>query len=77
MAYGTAEPDCRAPGSSTVDVGGNRRSKKPRGWSASRASRALLMLFVGLQIADIVTTNFALAIPGIWEANPLMAFSQA
>lgn len=37
----------------------------------------LLVLFVGLQVADIVTTNYALAIPGIWEANPLMALSQA
>jgi Domain of unknown function (DUF5658) len=37
----------------------------------------LLSLFVGLQIADIITTNRALAIPGIWEANPLMALSQA
>jgi hypothetical protein len=37
----------------------------------------LLALFVLLQIGDIVTTNYALAIPGIWEANPLMALSQA
>jgi len=37
----------------------------------------LLALFVDLQIADIVTTNHALTIPGIWEANPLMALSQA
>jgi len=42
-----------------------------------RARRLLLALFVGLQIADIVTTNHALTIPGIWEANPLMALSQA
>jgi hypothetical protein len=37
----------------------------------------LLALFVELQIADIVTTNHALTIPGIWEANPLMALLQA
>jgi hypothetical protein len=43
----------------------------------SRAYWLLLMLFVGLQIADIVTTNYALALPGIWEANPVMALSQA
>ena len=36
-----------------------------------------LALFVGLQIADILTTNHALTIPGIWEANPLMAWAQA
>jgi uncharacterized protein DUF5658 len=34
-------------------------------------------LFLALQIADIVTTNYALAVPGIWEANPLMAFLQS
>jgi hypothetical protein len=37
----------------------------------------LLALFVALQIADILTTNRALTIPGVWELNPLMAFSQA
>ena len=42
-----------------------------------RARRLVLARFVGLQIADIVTTNHALTIPGIWEANPLMAWSQA
>ncbi len=30
----------------------------------------------GLQLADVVTTNSALALPGNWEANPLMALSQ-
>lgn len=44
---------------------------------ASRTYWMLLILFVGLQIADIVSTNHALAIPGVWEANPLMALSQA
>jgi hypothetical protein len=37
----------------------------------------LLILFAALQIADIVTTNYALATPGVWEANPLMALLQA
>lgn len=37
----------------------------------------LLILFIGLQIADVVTTNYALRVPGIWEANPLMAIAQA
>jgi uncharacterized protein DUF5658 len=39
--------------------------------------RLLLMLFVDLQLADVVSTNYALALPGVWEANPLMAISQA
>ena len=43
----------------------------------SRAYWLTLALFVGLQIADVVTTNHALTIPGIWEANPLMAWAQA
>jgi hypothetical protein len=43
----------------------------------SRAHRLWVMLFVGLQICDILTTNRALAMPGVWEANPLMAWSQA
>ena len=42
-----------------------------------RAHWLMLALFVALQIADIITTNRALTIPGIWEANPLMAWSQA
>jgi hypothetical protein len=36
----------------------------------------LWVLFIGLQIADVVTTNYALAVPGNWEANPLMHLSQ-
>jgi hypothetical protein len=37
----------------------------------------LRILFVDLQLADVVSTNYALALPGVWEANPLMAISQA
>lgn len=62
---------------SRVDIGGNSGRKIRPGWSASPLSWPLLTLFVGLQIADIVTTNYALAIPGVRELNPLMAFSQA
>jgi hypothetical protein len=36
----------------------------------------LWLLFFGLQIADVVTTNYALAVPGNWEANPIMQLSQ-
>jgi Domain of unknown function (DUF5658) len=52
----------------------------PRRWQrycAIRANRLLLMLFVELQFADIISTNSALAVPGVWEANPLMALAQA
>ena len=41
-----------------------------------RAHWILWILFIGLQIADVVTTNYALAVPGNWEANPIMQFSQ-
>lgn len=52
--------------------------ERRRGRSAlSHAHWVMMILFVALQIGDIVTTNSALAIPGVWEANPLMAWSQA
>ena len=56
------------------DAGGRRRWWRP---PEACASRLLLLLFVELQLADIVSTNAALATPGVWEANPLMALSQA
>jgi len=37
---------------------------------------ALLIVFIALQVADVVTTNYALAVPGNWEVNPLMEFAQ-
>src|ERR1700757_4206775 len=37
----------------------------------------ILALFLALQIADVITTNRALTVPGVWEANPLMAWAQA
>ena len=49
----------------------------PRPLRETRAYRLLLLLFVALQVADIVSTNAALAVPGVREANPLMALSQA
>ena len=36
-----------------------------------------MILFIALQVADVVTTNYALAVPGNWEVNPLMEFAQA
>jgi hypothetical protein len=41
-----------------------------------RAHWILWLFFVDLQIADVVTTNRALAVPGNWEANPIMQLSQ-
>ena len=49
----------------------------PRRKTLARADWILWILFIGLQIADVVTTNCALAIPGNWEANPIMHLSQA
>ena len=49
------------------------------GWrrrSLARARWPLWIVFIGLQIADVVTTNSALAVPGNWEANPIMQLSQ-
>ena len=46
-------------------------------WPGTRVNWLVLLLFVDLQLADIVSTNHALAVPGVWEANPLMALSQA
>src|SRR5215467_5732783 len=37
----------------------------------------LPVLFILLQIADVITTNYALAVPGIREVNPLMTWTQA
>lgn len=39
--------------------------------------RVLLSLFIALQLADIASTNRALAFSGNHEANPLMASLQA
>src|SRR5580704_16324945 len=42
-----------------------------------RTYRQLFVLFAGLQIADVITTNSGLSVPGIWEANPVVAYAQA
>ena len=42
----------------------------------AQAHWILWVLFIGLQIADVVTTNYALTNPGNWEANPIMQLSQ-
>jgi hypothetical protein len=47
-----------------------------RSHTLARAHWILWILFIDLQIADVVTTNRALAVPGNWEANPIMQLSQ-
>jgi hypothetical protein len=54
-------------------VSRRQRWRGPEG----RVKCLLLILFVELQFVDILSTNHALARPGVWEANPLMALSQA
>jgi hypothetical protein len=49
----------------------------PRNRPLPGVNWALLILFIALQVADVVTTNHALAVPGNWEVNPLMEFAQA
>ena len=77
MADRMAKPDDRSPDLSGLDVAAARGGRRVCQWSASRTYWILLILFVELQIADILTTNQALTIPGVWELNPLMAMSQA
>ena len=75
MAERMAEPEDRSP--DLPGLGATRRRIRPYPGPASRTYWILLILFVELQIADILTTNHALALPGVWELNPLMAMSQA
>src|SRR5260370_32039147 len=75
MAERMAEPEDRSP--DLAGLGATRRRFRSRPGPASRTYWILLILFVELQIADILTTNHALTIPGVWELNPLMAMSQA
>ena len=77
MAHRTTEPEDRAPDPLAFGATTTRRRIRPHSWPASRTYWILLILFVELQIADILTTNHALALPGVWELNPLMAMSQA
>ena len=72
-----AEPEDRSPDLPGLDLAIARREVRAPQWPASRTYWILLILFVELQIADILTTDRALAIPGVWELNPLMAISQA
>jgi hypothetical protein len=42
-----------------------------------RVYRQLFAIFTGLQVADVITTNSGLSVPGTWEANPVVAYAQA
>jgi hypothetical protein len=66
-------------GSAERDLPKDSAPTRCQRWRDRRGHANLLMalLFVELQLADILSTNHALARPGVWEANPLMAFSQA
>ena len=77
MADRMAEPEGRSPDRLVFGAAAARGGIRPCPWPASRTYWILLILFVELQIADILTTNQALTIPGVWELNPLMAMSQA
>jgi Domain of unknown function (DUF5658) len=75
---------CRMAGAALqapVGSGGHIRMNRREGRRSCRPAPPvcwlLLLLFVLLQVADVVTTNYALAAPGVWEANPLMALMQA
>jgi Domain of unknown function (DUF5658) len=69
----------RDSGGAEQDLPKDAASTPCRRWRdlGGRANRLMLLLFVELQLADILSTNHALARPGVWEANPLMAISQA
>jgi hypothetical protein len=55
---------------------GGREWQRSRPCPGAAAYWPSLILFTGLQIADVITTNCALASPGNWEANPIMKLSQ-
>ena len=77
MAHRITEREDRAPDRLGFGTAATRRRFRSHTRPASRTYWILLILFVELQIADILTTNHALALPGVWELNPLMAMSQA
>jgi len=48
-----------------------------RKWIPAQTHWILWLLYIGLQIADVVTTNYSLAVPGNWEVNPIMRLFQS
>ena len=77
MAHGMAEASLQAPVGSGAYFRMNGSEGRRRYPPAPPVCRLLLLLFALLQVADVVTTNYALAVPGVWEANPLMALMQS
>jgi hypothetical protein len=77
MAHQRTESEDRAAARLGFGAAATQGRIRRHSLPASRAYWILLILFVELQIADILTTNRALALPGVWELNPLMAMSQA
>lgn len=75
MMYGELRKVKPAADPKVSVVDGARRRRRLR--VLPRSFWLLLAIFVALQAADIVTTNHALAVPGNWEANPIMASYQA
>jgi hypothetical protein len=73
MAVRNDWPSQRSRGLRRVGAGSEIMSRRR---SLARAHWFLWLLFIELQIADVVTTNCALAVPGNWEANPIMQLSQ-
>jgi len=61
-------------GSGSVAAVGSRGLRRGR---FGGAQWLLLVLFITLEIADVVTTNHRLSLPGSFEANPIMAALQS
>jgi len=76
IGYGSNRRASRAADPVEVAVRGARRRRR-RLQVLPRSFWLLLAIFVALQAADVVTTNCALAVPGIREINPIMAAYQA
>jgi Domain of unknown function (DUF5658) len=75
MADEAIAPSRIAPRRSNADFPSYR--ERACGEAVTRICWFLLLLFILLQIADVITTNYALAVPGIREVNPLMTWTQA
>jgi hypothetical protein len=77
MGCGKAHGADRGANAAGAGIAAGSSKIQPHHWRKGRVCWLLLTVFAALQIADVVTTNCALAIPGVWEANPLMALLQA
>jgi Domain of unknown function (DUF5658) len=78
MAYGRALVANEAiPNWVRFGAVANGNGTELRRRSAARVYWSFLVIFASLQVADVITTNYALGTPGNWEANPIMQLSQA